>query len=101
MLAVNMDLFPFFRKNSKGQDFLARDNDGKIYLQGDIIVQKGKEHYGCGSLTRLPMEDEGSTGNIGNHFESRVFGNELMVASAKIGYRLSKFTLAVLEDSGW
>jgi hypothetical protein len=49
----------------------------------------------------LPLEDEGTEGTQGNHLEKRVFGNEIMTASAKEGYKLSKFSLSILQDSGW
>jgi leishmanolysin len=102
VLGVNLDLFPHFPKNSQGQDVLFQDTqNGKYFLRGDSLVQTARDHFGCQELTQVPMEDEGSSGNKGNHFEARIFGNDLMVPSAKIGYRLSKFSLAVLQDSGW
>ena len=101
ILGVNMDLYGHFPKNASGQDVLFTDAGGKIYLQGDMLVQKAKEHFACASLTKMPMEDEGTSGNKGNHFEARVFGNEIMIPSARVGYRLSIFSLAILHDTGW
>lgn len=102
VLGVNLDLFPHFPKNSLGQDVLFQDIvTGNYFLKGDTLVQTARDHFGCQELTQVPMEDEGTTGNKGNHFEARIFGNDLMVPSAKVGYRLSKFSLAILQDSGW
>lgn len=47
------------------------------------------------------MEDEGAGASQGNHLERTVFGNEIMVGSAKKFNTFSKFTLALLQDSGW
>ena len=101
ILGVNLQLFPHFKKTNAGLDFWEQDSDGKHFLQGDIFVEKAKEHFGCETLAKYPMENEGTEGNIGNHLESRIFGNELMTASAKIGFRFSKMSLAILQDSGW
>lgn len=101
VLGFNRRLFPSFSKNSKGEDVLYKNSNGKYFLRGDSIVAESKLHFGCDSLTMVPLEDEGQESSIGNHFESTVFGNEIMVSSAKVGYRISKLTLAVLKDSGW
>lgn len=49
----------------------------------------------------MPLEDEGLGASMKNHLERSVFGNEIMVASAKKFNSMSRFSLALLEDSGW
>ena len=101
ILGFNLRLFPSFPKNSKGEEVLYKDNNGKYYFKGDSLIEKAKEHFGCSAITMLPLEDEGVEGTLGNHFEATIFGNDIMVASAKTGYRVSIFSLALLKDSGW
>ena len=38
---------------------------------------------------------------IASHWERKVVGNEYMIASNKLGSYISRFTLALLESSGW
>ena len=101
VLGFNRLLFPYFSKNSDGQDVLYKNSNGKYFLRGDSVVAEAKKHFGCDSLTMIPLEDEGEEATLGNHFESTVFGNDIMVSSAKVGYRISRMSLAVLNDSGW
>lgn len=101
VLGFNLRLFPSFSKTSQGGDVLYKDNNGKYFLRGDTLVSEAKKHFGCENITMLPLEDEEIEATIGNHFESTVFGNDIMVPSAKTGYRLSIFSLSVLQDSGW
>jgi len=48
------------------------------------------------------MESDGSvTGSQGSHFERRFFNYETMTSGVLHGRRISEFTLALLEGSGW
>lgn len=99
VIAFNLKLFPFYPING-GKPIIAKEG-GKYYLSSKIFVQVAKEHFGCPTITRLALEDEGGEGIAGNHFETNLFGNEIMIGSAKRGYKLSVFSLALLADSGW
>jgi len=47
------------------------------------------------------LENQGGSGSFGAHFERRVFFNEFMTASRLKDRRISEFTLALLEGTGW
>jgi len=47
------------------------------------------------------MEQQGGAGSAGSHFERRIFMNEYMTASEVNDARITQFTLALLESSGW
>jgi hypothetical protein len=47
------------------------------------------------------MENQGGAGSAGSHFERRIFGFEYMTSSIVPDMRVSEFTLALLEGSGW
>jgi hypothetical protein len=49
----------------------------------------------------VPLEHGGSIESRGSHFESIVFGNEIMVPDFVLDARFSEFSLAVAADSGW
>jgi hypothetical protein len=47
------------------------------------------------------LEDDGGSGSMGSHWERSAFGNEGMTASDMEGPVFSKFTLLLLQASGW
>jgi hypothetical protein len=47
------------------------------------------------------LEDNGDSGSAGSHWERVSFGNEGMTASEMDGAVFSKFTLLLLQASGW
>ena len=101
VLGFNLRLFPFFPKNSKNQEVLFKNSNGRYYLTGDRAVQEARDHFGCSSISMIPLEDEGVEGTQGNHLETTAFGYEVMTPSAKKGYMISWMSLGVLYDSGW
>jgi len=47
------------------------------------------------------MENSGSSGTDGSHFERRQFGFEAMTSGLTLEMQFSQFTLAILESTGW
>mmetsp|Transcript_39949 Transcript_39949/g.35662 ORF Transcript_39949/g.35662 Transcript_39949/m.35662 type:complete len:96 (-) Transcript_39949:838-1125(-) len=60
-----------------------------------------REHFGCDTIQGIFMENEGTSGSIGSHFERRIFHHEVMTSNDIDDARISKFTLAFLEGTGW
>lgn len=100
VLGFNKKLFGYFPKVG-GLPVLDESVPKKIYFRGENLIAKMKEHLGCDQIEKVPLEDEGGDETMGNHFEFQLFGNEMMVGSSQDTYRFSKFTLALLEDTGW
>lgn len=65
------------------------------------LVTEGRRYFGCDSLSGIPIEDVPCQGTGATHFEQRVLNNELMTGSISSTAVLSRFTLALYEDSGW
>eukprot|EP00744_Colponema_vietnamica_P002844 GILI01004428.1.p1 GENE.GILI01004428.1~~GILI01004428.1.p1 ORF type:complete len:726 (-),score=131.14 GILI01004428.1:4-2181(-) len=63
------------------------------------VLAKAKEFYGCDDITGVEIEDEGSSGSVGSHWERRTVYEELMVAAG--GAKLSTLTMAFMEDLGF
>ena len=98
-LVFSSTLWKFFPKvNGKDQYFLS---GGNHYLRGPTLVSTAREHFACDKLTAIPLEDDGGDGSKGGHFERVVFGDETMVSEDVAVAKFSKFTLALLKDSGW
>jgi hypothetical protein len=72
------------------------------------VAQQLRLHLGCSATTLadnklfIPWENQGSPGSRNTHWETRVFGNEFMVAALPGGtIVLSRMTLAFLHDIKW
>lgn len=43
-------LYPNFKKNSKGETFIFKDDTNRYRMRGDTIVAEAKKHFGCDSI---------------------------------------------------
>ena len=79
------------------------DINGKRHTVIDVhpLTQKLREHYGCLSIPGAIMENDGRTGTANSHFERKFFLYETMTSGNLLGRRVSEFSLALLEGSGW
>jgi len=77
--------------------------DGKVRMVLDVepLTTKLRAHFGCSTLPGAFLENDGDSGTIGSHFEKRHFLHEVMTSGVIPGLRISQFSLAVLEGSGW
>ena len=69
-------------------------------LNSPRLQEEIKKHFNCSSSKGLSLEDQDGT-LIGSHWERKIVGNEFMIASGKKGAYMSRFSLALLESSGW
>lgn len=65
------------------------------------VLEVAREHFNCPTLEGLETENGGGGGTQGSHWERRVVYNEFMTGFSSYDPRISKLTLALLEDSGW
>jgi len=65
------------------------------------LTSKLRAYFGCSTLQGAFLEDDGGSGTAGSHFERRHFLYEAMTSGVIQGLRLSEFSLAVMEGSGW
>ena len=107
ILGFSSALYKYFIDDSgrkKGEELVITNHGDGIYKHQIIspkVVQHAREHFSCPSLTGVPLEDNGSSGSAGSHWEKTVLGNEFMVANTVANPVVSLFTLRLLEDSGW
>jgi len=73
----------------------------RTVLDVEPLTTKLRNHFGCSTLPGAFMEDDGGSGTAGSHFERRHFTYEAMTSGVMQGLRLSEFSLALLEGSGW
>jgi len=77
------------------------DGSTRTVLDVEPLTTKLRNHYGCSTLPGAFLENDGGSGTAGSHFERRHFLYEAMTSGVIQGLRLSEFSLAVMEGSGW
>jgi len=65
------------------------------------LTTRIRNHFGCSSLPGAPMENGGGDATASSHFERKFFVYEAMSSGSILGRRISEFSLALLEGSGW
>jgi len=72
-----------------------------VVINAEPLTSRLRAHFGCSSLKGAYMENSGSSGTAGSHFERRQFAFEGMTSGLVSQMQFSEFTLALLESTGW
>ncbi|CAK0889411.1 unnamed protein product, partial [Prorocentrum cordatum] len=80
-----------------------RHEDGtlKHFVVLPRVLAAAREHYGCPTLEKVPLEEQGGDGSAFSHWEAHYAYTEAMTPRVSEVARVSAMTLALLEDSGW
>ena len=65
------------------------------------VVNVAKTYFNCSNMIGVELENQGTEASLGSHWERRILGDEYMTASSKYDSKISEFTLAFLEGTGW
>ena len=71
------------------------------YIISPKAVAKAREHFDCSSITRIPLENQGGTGSVGSHWESRYMLGDYMISTDYPDQAISDITLGLFEDTGF
>ncbi len=71
------------------------------YIISPKAVAKAREHFDCSSITRIPLENQGGSGSVGSHWESRYMLGDYMISTDYPDQAISDITLGLFEDSGF
>ncbi|WIA21793.1 hypothetical protein OEZ85_004177 [Tetradesmus obliquus] len=98
-------LFPLFKAGDPRRN-VSGPYGATTALASPAVVAALRQLSGCASAAGVPLEDEGSGGSRGSHWEARLFQGELMLSAAPFAGRSDKLprlqlTAALLQDSGW
>jgi len=77
------------------------DGATSVVINAEPLTTKVRDYFGCPTLKGAYMENSGSGGTDGSHFERRQFAFEAMTSGLILQMQFSQFTLALLESSGW
>lgn len=89
VLAFSSSLYSsFLDVNGKKYDFksMIKKTTSKTGVAGTAmntpnLVAVAKKHFNCASLDSVDLENDGSSGSAGSHFERMLLFNEVMTAS--------------------
>ncbi|VDO82094.1 unnamed protein product [Haemonchus placei] len=63
------------------------------------VMKEARRHFNCSTLEGAEIENQGGGGTVSNHWEKRVFENELMSGVTTQVFALSRMPKA--EDMEW
>lgn len=72
-----------------------------VGIKSPTVLSVARKHYNCPYIKSVNLENEGGEGSIGAHWERNILMNEIMTASEISSSRISQFTLAFMQDTGW
>eukprot|EP01084_Bolivina_argentea_P107895 192864_1 len=77
-------------------------NDGLIYITSPLVTSFAQSHFGCDILIGFPLENTGSGGSAGSHWDEHYGMSEVMGSTIWGGlHYFSNLTLSIMADSGW
>jgi len=66
------------------------------------VLAYARTYYACTTLAGMALENQGSSGSLGSHWETTVINAEMMNASISLTQSsYSPFTTALLRDTGY
>ena len=71
------------------------------YIVSNKVIEKAREHFGCPSLSGIPLENQGGSESVGSHWESRYMLGDYMISTYFPDMVISDMTLALFEDTGF
>ena len=97
ILVFDPNLFQYF--GNIGKTTL---NEVEYYtIRSENVLSKARKHFNCDSLDGVLLENQGSSGSAGSHWEARIMLGDFMISTDYVENAISEITLALFEDSGW
>ena len=94
ILAFSPNLFKYL-------GMLVSDRDSVYYVVSEKTLLKARQHFNCGTLPGVPLENQGGEGSIGSHWEARYMLGDYMLSTDYGDTVISDITLALFEDTGF
>ena len=73
----------------------------KTVLSTPEVLSKAKEFFKCDTIVGLELEDGGSAGTVGSHWDTRIMTTDFMVGRDHKNPIFSHISLALMKDTGW
>lgn len=99
MHAIGFSGYWFDKRGISGTISIGGEN--RYAITGPKTVAYAKEYYGCENVNGVPLEDGGSSGSAGSHWEKALHPSEVMNPMVGSPLQVSQFTTSVFEDLGY
>ena len=76
-------------------------NANKWAVTHPKVVALAQKYFNCPSCEGVPIEDGGSSGSAGSHWEKTTFPSEIMNPQVATPMKISEFTITLFEAFGW
>ena len=99
ILGFSSFFFEFFKFNFTQID---KYSIKRYYLNSPKVIKVAKKYFNCSDIDGVELENDGSEGTMGSHWEARILLGEYMCGAIRTEEEIiSEFTLAYLEDTGY
>ena len=71
------------------------------FINSPRVLTAARQHFNCPTLNGVPLENQGSEGSAGAHWEARYMLGDYMISTDYMDNVISDITLALFEDSGF
>jgi hypothetical protein len=73
----------------------------RLFIAPPRALGVARRFFGCPSLQKLEMEDGGSSGSRGSHWDQTFFMQAIIAASSSYNSVFAEASFALFEDTGW
>ena len=80
---------------------IVKKEGSNYYISSSVVLNAIKKHFGCNSVTKFYLENQGGEGTLGAHWESRYMLGDYMVSTDYPGAVMSDITLALFDATGY
>ena len=85
ILGFSNILYDYYINNST--KIIVKNN--KILFHGENVIKKAKKHFNCDLIEGIELENQGSSGSYGSHWDSRIMLTDYMIAIDYADYVIS------------
>ena len=80
---------------------IVKQQGNNYYIASSLVLNAIKKHFGCNSISKFLLENQGGEGTVGAHWESRYMLGDYMVSTDYPGAVMSDITLALFDATGY
>ena len=101
VLGFSSSFFEYFQSYSSLLKNKTVNGLKRTLFTGPNVIKQAKRHFNCDDIEGIELENQGSDGSVGSHWEARIMLGDYMISIDYPEIVISEISLALLEDSGW
>ena len=92
---------PVFFEKLNLMTYKEEDGTKYAYINSPKALEKARIHFNCYKIDGIQLENQGSEGSAGSHWEARYMLGDYMISTDFPEVVISDITLALFEDTGY